>query len=83
MSEEEIAEKLRLLKRYSEDFTLWEAYWKAYGGKRAAYHAMMDAERKYVELSDWLYRQGVKVMWDKERQEYVVRNDKRLVNSLS
>ena len=59
MSEEEILEELRLLKHYSQEFDIWEAHWKAYGGKRAAYHAMMDAERNYVELSDWHYRQGI------------------------
>lgn len=73
MSEEEIIEKLRLLKRYSQDFSLWEAHWKTYGGKRAAYQAMMQAERSYVELSDWLYRQGIMADWDREKQEYVVR----------
>lgn len=73
MSEEEISEKLKLLKRYSQDFSIWEAHWKAYGGKRAAYNAMMQAERSYVELSDWLYRQGIIANWDREKQEFVVR----------
>ena len=73
MNEEEIAEKLQLLKHYSREFTLWEAHWKAYGGKREAFNAMTDAERSYVALSDWLWSQGINAVWDKEKQEYVVR----------
>lgn len=73
MSEEEIAEKLRLLKHYSREFDTWEAHWKACGGKREAFNAMIDAENNFVALSDWLYQQGINAVWDREKQEYVMR----------
>ena len=73
LTDEEIAEKLALLKRYSQEFDVCEAIWKSCGGKRAAYNAMMKAERNYVELSAWLYRQGIAATWNREKQEYMVR----------
>jgi hypothetical protein len=73
LTDEEIAEKLALLKRYSQEFDVCETVWKATGGKRAAFNAMMDAESNYVELFDWLYRQGIIVDWDRKKQKYIVR----------
>lgn len=72
MSDEEIAEKLALLKQYSRDFDVYEARWKATGGERAAYSAMREAEHNYIALSDWLWRLGILVEWDREKQEYIV-----------
>ena len=74
MSDAEIAEKLRLLKHYSREFDAYEARWKATGGERAAFNAMMDAEQNYVALFDWLWIQGIPVYWNKERQEYTIKN---------
>ena len=74
MSEEEIAEKLRLLKHYSREFDANEARWKATGGERAAYKAMCEAERNYVALFDWLWKQGISVWWDREKQEYIIKS---------
>jgi hypothetical protein len=74
MSIEEIAEKLALLKHYSREFDAYEAHWKATGGERAAFNAMMDAEQNYVALFDWLWTQGIAVWWNKERQEYTLKN---------
>lgn len=73
LTDEEIAEKLRLLKHYSREFDAYEARWKATGGERAAFNAMMDAEQNHVDLSDWLYRHGIVADWDRKKQEYRVR----------
>jgi hypothetical protein len=73
LTDEAIAEKLRLLKHYSQEFDVCETVWKATGGKRAAFKAMIDAESNYVELFDCLYRQGIIIDWDRKQQEYIVR----------
>ncbi len=74
MNDQEIAEKLALLKHCSREFDACEAHWKATGGKRAAFNAMMDAEQNYVTLFDWLWTQGIAVCWHKEKQEYTIKN---------
>ena len=74
MTAEEIAEKLIQLKHYSREFDAQNARWKATGGERAAYKAMCEAERNYVSLSDWLWKKGISVWWNKERQEYIIKN---------
>jgi hypothetical protein len=74
LPDEEIAEKLALLKHYSREFDIYEARWKMLGGEKAAYNAMMDAEHNYVTLFDWLWTQGIAVCWNKERQEYIIKN---------
>jgi len=71
MSEEEVAQKLRLLKQYSQEFDAQETRWKALRGRRDAYEAMMQAERNYVSLSDWLWAQGIAAWWDRNQQEYI------------
>lgn len=72
MSDEEINTKLAQLKQYSRDFDAYEARWKATNGERAAYSAMCEAERNYIALSDWLWRQSILIKWDREKQEYIV-----------
>lgn len=73
MNDEEISCNLRLLKQYSHEFDAYEKQWKLSHGNRDAYLAMTKAESKYVALSDWLWSQGIDVMWDRNRQEYVAK----------
>ena len=69
-TQEEIAAMLVRLNYFSRDFDVQEARWKVTHGEQAAYESMMQAERDYVALSEWLWSQGIAVFWDRTKQEY-------------
>ena len=73
LADEEVAQKLAQLKQYSKEFDAYERQWKASYGNKDAYLAMTKAESKYVALSDWLWSQGIDVVWERDVQEYVAK----------
>jgi len=71
---EEIAEKLVQLKQFSRAFDAYRACMRSTSGEQVdvAYQAMLEAEKKYLALSDWFIDQGIAIRWHKEQQKYVV-----------
>jgi len=69
----EITEKLALLKQHGRDYDAQrQRMMYAHGEEvNGAYQAMLEAEKKYLALSDWFIDQGIPVFWDCERQVYI------------
>ncbi len=70
----EIGQKLVDLKVFSRDYDAQRRKMMySYGTqKEEAYKAMLEAEKKYLALSDWFINQGIHIFWDRQRQEYIV-----------
>ncbi|MEO9057047.1 MAG: hypothetical protein ABI396_02630 [Ktedonobacteraceae bacterium] len=73
-SKEEITQKLADLKAYSREFDRYHACMRSTSGEQAneAYRAMLEAEKHYIALSDWFINQHLHILWDRERQEYLL-----------